>query len=143
ARLSMEITAPNQVPLGEVLTMQFKFQNTGTETATGVVAFDELPEGLRHARSHDLEYRIGRLAPGEVRFARISVTAERPGVIVNNAVVKADGGLFAEASKRLEVFEQRISVKCSGPERIAFGCPITFSTVVVNSGNERMRDVLI
>jgi uncharacterized repeat protein (TIGR01451 family) len=119
-QLQIQISAPAEVPLGAPVVLQFRFTNTGSAPAHGIVARDVLPPGLRHPQSRELEYPIGTLAPGESRTTSLTLAAAAPGTTVNRATVTADGGITAEASVRLEIRGRGVA----GPDRRP---PIPFS----------------
>jgi hypothetical protein len=83
--------------------LYFRISNVGSAPATGVLAKDLLPPGLRHPQSQDLEYPIGSLEPGESRTTRLTLTAAAVGRTVNRAVVTADGGLAAESTVQIDI----------------------------------------
>ena len=149
--LKMEIKGPTQVALGSPVVLEFRISNVGNAPATGVVATDLLPEGLKHPVSPDLEYRIGQLAPGESRSTQLKLTADKAGRIVNRAQVTADGRLLDEASVEVQVvsdrasgdrgFSERVQVEHTGPVRWYYGLSAYFTTELVNPGAEELRDV--
>lgn len=133
-RLEMLLTSPQQVPLGEPVTFNFKVTNKGTGDATGVYVRSILPEELRHPDGNDLEYEIGVLPAGKSRELALSMTAARAGAVVKHAVLTADGGIEIERQAAVEIIGDRLVLSRKGPEQRYVGRSATFSNTVANDG---------
>ena len=66
-QLVVEHSAPQQVLIGQRITMSISLTNTGSGAATGVIVEEDVPEGLAHAAGRELEYEVGVLPPGDTR----------------------------------------------------------------------------
>lgn len=155
-RLVMEITGPQQVPVGTQVVLHFKLQNIGTAPATGIVVTDVLPAGLQHRLSSDLEYAVARLNPGETRETNLTVQCVSRGTIVNRAALRADGDVTAQAEIQLEVTDATagsssqarttqspLTINHHGPERWLVDSTGQFLVTVTNHGSQTLKNVTI
>lgn len=120
--LRLEIFAPPQVAVGSPVTLMFRVTNVGHTPVENVRLHDVLPAQLRHAQSQDLEYRAGRLNPGESRMAKIDAVATAVGEIANQAQGTASGGAVTEAVVRLRVTDRGTATGCVPPEWAVTRC---------------------
>ena len=60
-KLSLELTGPKKVKLGQQVMFQFQLRNNGNADATGIVLRNIIPDGLSHPDGNDLEYDVGTL----------------------------------------------------------------------------------
>ncbi|HVW01439.1 MAG TPA: hypothetical protein VHB77_13895, partial [Planctomycetaceae bacterium] len=129
--LRLEIlSAPEAVEGGPVV-LSFRIANVGRIPATGVLAIDVLPPELRHPSSQRLEYRIGRLNPGESRSTQLRLTAGQAGLAINRASVSSDEGAFAEGSVRVNILP-RGSRPSSQPSNPPGNCePVPYQYILV------------
>jgi uncharacterized repeat protein (TIGR01451 family) len=104
--LRIEILSAPEAVVGGPVVLSFRIANIGRIPATGVLAIDALPPELRHPNSQRLEYRIGRLNPGESRSTQLRLTAAQAGLTINRASVSSDEGGFAEGSVKINVLDR-------------------------------------
>lgn len=141
--LSLKITAPPQVALGQPVDFRFEIANRGTAPAEKVLLRDVLPEGFQHPRGKDLEYEIGTVPPGESQAVTLRTAAVKAGSFTNTAVITAAGGLKSEAAADVEVADQAVSVTRQGPKRRYVGRPAMYSNVVRNGSDQPVRGVKV
>jgi len=132
--LVVETSAPQRVLIGEDLQLIITVSNPGSGVATGVILEEHIPAGLRHAAGTDLEYEVGDLPPGESRKLELTLTASRPGSVVNLLTVRGKGSLKAEDRLEIEVVAPKLDVALAGPKRRYLEREAKYQLSVYNSG---------
>ncbi|MFZ1932527.1 MAG: hypothetical protein WCB27_26350 [Thermoguttaceae bacterium] len=140
-QLVVETKAPNQVMIGERVTMSITVSNPGTGIATGVVLSEQIPPGLQHPAGAELEYQVGDLKPGESRKLDLPLVAARPGVATNLLTARGDGSLRAENQCKLEVLAPQLNVAVEGPKRRYLERQATYQVSVSNPGTASAKGV--
>jgi uncharacterized repeat protein (TIGR01451 family) len=139
--LTIKHVGPQKVLIGETLTFDITVTNTGTGAAEGVILEEDVPEGLVHAAGRELEQNLGTLRPGETRQVRLTLTADRPGVIQNVVLVRGEGNLFAKDALDLEVIAPDLQVAITGPRLRYLERPATYEISIANPGTAPAREV--
>lgn len=86
--VTLDLEGPKQVAMGRSFDVRIRLTNRTNQPATGLMIRKMLPNGLQHqTQIQDLEYRVGTLAPGEVRDIPMTLTAVQPGRAVSRAMV--------------------------------------------------------
>ena len=142
-QLSLAVTAPEQVALGQPVDIRFDISNEGSAPAEQVLLRDVLPEGFQHADGNDLEYEVGTLSPGATETVTLRVATIKAGAFTNKAVITAAGGLSAEDVSTIEVADRKVLVTRQGPKRRYVGRPATYANLVRNASNETVRGVKV
>ena len=132
--LVVETSAPRQVLIGEELSLTITVSNPGSGVATGVVLEEHIPAGLQHAAGGDLEYEVGDLPPGESRKLELTLTASRPGPVVNVLTAHGNGNLQAEDRLNIEVVAPKLDVALAGPKRRYLEREAKYKLSVYNPG---------
>jgi len=132
-KLSLSISAPKTIPLGQSVQFHFKITNNGSSEAREVFIRDIIPPELKHAAGPDLEYKIGTLPAGKTKDIRLTMKAVKSGDAVNRAVVTADGGLKVEATAAVRITDQtRLTVTRTGPRKRYVGQTALYTNRVTN-----------
>ncbi len=139
--LAIEHAAPQRVLIGDNLTLSIKISNPGTGDATGVIIEEDVPDGLSHPAGKEREYEIGTLRPGESRELKLSLKAERAGVITNRLLVRGDGNIIEEDAVDIEVIAPQLQVDMAGPSRRYLERQATYTVSVANPGTAPAKDV--
>jgi uncharacterized repeat protein (TIGR01451 family) len=113
--VTLDVTAPDRVLIGEQLTMKIKVTNQGTGVASNIVLFDSLPPQVRHPQGNELEYDIGDLKPNETREINLTLTGASPGQVARQITARGDGSISAEAPIAFEVVAPALKVNFDGP----------------------------
>lgn len=142
-RLSLKVTAPPKVSLGEPVDIRFEISNQGSAPAEKVLLRNILPEGFQHSDGRDLEYEVGTLAPGETDTVVLRVATTKAGQFENSATLTAAGGLKTETNATVAVEAQALSVTRQGPVRRYVGRPAMFANVVKNASDRTARNVAV
>ena len=139
--LKIEHTVPQQVMIGETLTMAITVTNPGSGAASGVVIEEDVPEGLSHVAGRELEYEVGTLRPGESKRLELTLKAEKAGVITNTIHAHGEAGLVAEHNAQVEVIAPQLQVDVNGPKKRFLERQATHTLSVANPGTAAARDV--
>lgn len=142
-QLSFNVKAPRQARMGETIELTFLLKNTGNVAATNVSVRDLVPAGLKHDASADIECPIGRLAPNETREIVLTVTAVKPGLAKNMAILSGDGGISQELESAIEIVGEQLVLTRSGQTRIYADRPTVFTNNIKNDGNAEVPQVRI
>lgn len=133
-QLVVETAAPQQVLIGEQLTLSIVISNPGTGVATGVVLEERIPAGLHHPAGNELEYSVGDLKPGESRKLELPLVAKQAGQIVNLLTARGDGDLRVENRRELEIVAPKLDVAMEGPKRRFLERQATYQLLIANQG---------
>ncbi|HEX7378096.1 MAG TPA: hypothetical protein VF278_13335 [Pirellulales bacterium] len=140
-QLAVDVSAPEQVLIGEEVMFSIKVSNPGTGTATGVVISDAIPEQLEHPAGSELEYEVGDLKPGESRQVDLSMGAMKAGQVINTIMASADGQLQAEQRSEVMIVAPQLEVSMQGPKRRFLERQATYTVVVSNPGTAPAKEV--
>jgi uncharacterized repeat protein (TIGR01451 family) len=139
--LAIHTSAPNQVLIGEELTLKITLSNPGSGIATGVVLEELVPPGLQHPAGEELEYAVGDLAPDESRELELTLTAIEPGVASNVLTARADANLQIKDRLDIRVIAPGLDVALAGPKRRFLEREATYTLSVSNPGTAPARNV--
>jgi uncharacterized repeat protein (TIGR01451 family) len=139
--LNVEVFAPSKVMKGEEVTLKIRLSNPGSGAATGVMLNEAVPEGLKHAGGHELEFEVGTLKPGETRELELGLVADAAGQVTNTIVATADANLEVEAKTEIEVIAPQLQVTMSGPKRRYLERNATHNISVTNPGTAAAKDI--
>ena len=140
-QLNLKVSSPDNVMIGQQVTLDIKVSNPGSGAATGVVLLENIPEGLRHPAGPSLEFEVGTLAPGETRDLQLVLTADKAGKTANMLVAHADANLEARSTTELEVVAPDLAVGVEGPKRRYLERPATYVLSVANPGTAAAKEI--
>jgi uncharacterized repeat protein (TIGR01451 family) len=142
--LSM-VADPDPVPVGDQLTYNFRIDNVGTASASGVILSDTLPSSLTFVsvtpgsptctRSGRLvTCNVGSLSPGASFTANTVVRTSSAGILKNTAVVRSNE-IDSDPANNVAVQMTKVgapleSVTLSGPASGEVGAKLTFTANV-------------
>jgi uncharacterized repeat protein (TIGR01451 family) len=139
--LELKHTGPQMVLAGQPVKFSIELTNAGSGAATNVLLQEDVPEGLKHSAGTELEYEVGTIPPGSTRRLELTLTAARPGPVVNLLRARADGGLEAEDQVELEVVAPQLAVALEGPEKRYLERKATYELTVANPGTADANNV--
>lgn len=139
--VAIKLEGPEQVEVGQQLAYTVHVTNPGTGTARNVTIQAAVPEGLEHRQGRLLNIDIGTLNPGELRRARLSLTATTGGTHELAVRVVADGDLTESWTQKVAVAEPKLNIGLRGPKVAMTGQSGTYELVVVNEGNVDSNNV--
>ena len=140
-QLALRVAAEPSVRLGREHRVTVEVHNPGTGVATGVMLREDVPPQVSHPAGPELEFEVGRLAPGETRRLELVLTAEQAGRVENRVRAVADGDLSAEGVVEFDVVAPSIAVKIDGPARRYLERPASYRVSIANPGTADARDV--
>ena len=140
-KLSMEVSGPGQVQLGEPITFTFHVSNSGNASATGLVLVDRLPAEFTHPSGEEIEYEIGTIKPGETREVHLSVLAAQRGRGLNRAFIVGDGNLEESADAEVNIIAPQLDINVTGPRRRYLKRKANYSIDLANPGDALATNV--
>jgi len=139
--LAIECQESEAVRIGRDASMTITVSNPGSGVATGVVVEGTLPDTVSHRSGRELEFDVGQLRPGESRSIDLVLGTTGPGVRTARLVARADGGIEAERTVRLEVTAPTLELGIDMPTRRYLQRPATCRISMVNAGTATARSV--
>lgn len=140
-KLTVELKVPEQVLVGAEATCEIVVTNTGSGAATNVLVEEEVPEGFTHAAGKQLELAVGTLKPQESRRLSLALKAVTAGTYENHLTVRADGDLFEEVLRSIEVTSPQLELALDGPTLRYLDRQATYLLRVSNPGSAPARNV--
>ncbi|HLQ46674.1 MAG TPA: hypothetical protein VK137_18160, partial [Planctomycetaceae bacterium] len=144
-KVSLKLTAPPQVRLGETVTLNFQMTNNGTVDAHRVVLRNLIPDNLKvpDVAERDLEFEVGTLPAGKTQTVQLPLSPLRPGKSINKAVLTTDGVPAAETQVEINVIGQLIGLTRNGPTSWYVGRPIEFENRLTNNSLTATTNILV
>lgn len=142
-QVTFDVKLPADAKVGEIVDCTFTIENHGTNTVTGIVLRDIIPQGLHHPAGHDLENPLGDLGPGQKLSETLQLKVMKPGRHANEAVVTAEGGLSLKQRSILNAAGNRLVVTRRGPRERFIGRPAIYQNIVANTSNEVVKDAIV
>ena len=139
--LKIEATEPKPVLIGRDTQLTITVSNPGSGVATGVVLEGFLPENVSHRAGSELEFDVGQLRPGESRTIDLVLGTRGPGVQAARFAARADGGVEAQHTTKLEVTAPTLELAVDMPLRRFLQRPATCTISMVNAGTAPARAV--
>ena len=140
-QLTLEHTGPGEVLVGNNVVFHIKISNPGTGVASNVSVQEDVPEGLRHTDGRELEYQVGTIRPGETRLLELTLKADKPGLVDNLLVARADSDIVVRDNCQVKVVSPMLQVGIDGPKRRYLERKATFQVQVANPGTATAHDV--
>lgn len=139
--ISVEVSGPETVEVGQQAGYVVKVSNPGTGLANNVVIQAAIPEGLEHRSGSILSIEIGTLNAGESRQAKLSLTAVKGGVQDVAVRAIASGDLTDETTATVTVAEPQLKIAINGPEEQLAGRTSDYKMSVSNAGGVPSENV--
>lgn len=139
--ISVEVSGPETVEVGQQAGYVVKVSNPGTGLASNVVIQAAIPEGLEHRSGSILSIDIGTLNAGESRQAKLSLTAVKGGVQDVAVRAIASGDLTDETTATVTVAEPQLKIAIYGPEEQLAGRTSDYKMSVSNAGGVPSENV--
>lgn len=139
--ISVEVSGPETVEVGQQAGYVVKVSNPGTGLANNVVIQAAIPEGLEHRSGSILSIDIGTLNAGESRQAKLSLTAVKGGVQEVAVRAIASGDLTDETTATVTIAEPQLKIAINGPEEQLAGRTSDYTMSVSNAGGVPSENV--
>ena len=140
-QLKLVLSSPKTVLIGKSAVVDITVSNVGSGPAEDVVLEENVPPQLSHPAGNQLEYGIGRLAPGETRRLSLPLKGETPGIAVNRMTVRGAGDLTDSKEIAVEVIAPELHVAIEGPRRRYVEREATFTVRVSNRGTAPSNNI--
>ena len=103
AGLTLDVEAPSEAQVGEVLKLKFTLTNNTKLAQSGIVLRNVIPTELDHPAGTDLEYPLPPLAAGDSKTIILEVTAKSQGQAVNRATLASGQTLLASDQDTIRI----------------------------------------
>lgn len=135
-KLTISVTGPREVKVGDEVNLRYVISNNGTGDASAVILRSVLHPGLKHPEGGDLEYEIDVLRPGERETVDLTVVAAEPGEQVRvTAEVTAAGVSADQTFADVAIIGSQLSIERLGPERRFVGRSAKYQNIIRNETN--------
>ena len=131
-KLTLEMTGPDAVKVGDEVELRYVIRNNGSGAASNVILRSVLPPGLKHSEGGDLEYEIENLPSGGKEVIDLTVIAAEPGSYHTVSEVTASGVSADKASTDINIIGSQLTIQRLGPDRRFVGRSGTFQNIVSN-----------
>lgn len=131
-KLTLEMTGPDAVKVGDEVELHYVIRNNGSGDASNVILRSVLPPGLKHSEGGDLEYEIENLPSGGKEVIDLTVIAAEPGSYHTVSEVTAAGVSADKASTDINIIGSQLTIQRLGPDRRFVGRSGTFQNIVSN-----------
>jgi len=142
-KLTLEMTGPNEVKVGDEVQLRYVISNKGTGDASNVILRSMLPPGLKHSEGGDLEYEIENLRAGDREEINLTVVATEPGRLRTVSEVTTSGVSAAKATTDIDIIGSQLTIQRLGPERRFVGRTAKFQNVVTNETNFEANNAIV
>ena len=137
-KLEIKISGPQEVLFGSAQRYRLTLSNPGTGSAEGV-AVSLIPPGSDSSEA--ATHTVGTLGPEEVKELELELTAREAGELILQANATADGGLQAEAIRRVLCRKPELEIDWRGPDRKYAGTETAYYFRIRNSGTATTEPV--
>lgn len=141
--LTLDVSGPQEVTLGEQTVFHFRIANVGQGEARNVYIRNLLPAGLEHPGGHDIEYDVGALRPGETREVDLPLTAAQEGMQQVQAFLNTGSTTRAQVQGSVNVIRSRLLIQRQGPRRRFIGRPADYTTTVTNRSSAPLQRISV
>jgi uncharacterized repeat protein (TIGR01451 family) len=140
-QLTMKVSAPKQMLIGEQAIIAISLANLGSGAATGVVIEADLPAELHHEAGRELEFEIGTLKPKETRKIELVMSAEKAARVAARVAARAEAIGRTEERAVIEILAPQLEVALTGPKRRFLDRKATYTVTVSNPGTATANDI--
>ena len=134
-RVTVAVTGPENVRVGDRVPFQIKLTNVGTGTASVVKLQAKFSDGLSHPSGQVIEADLPGLKAGETRTLNLDgVTGLKAGAHALTLIASADAAPAEQAKATLTLVEPLLTIKQAGPARCLVRGEPTFTVELTNPG---------
>ncbi len=142
-RLTLEVTGPDEVKVGDEVQLHYVISNNGSGDASNVILRSVLPPGLKHSEGGDLEYEIENLQAGDREEIDLTVVAAEPGRIKTVSEVTMSGVSADKAATEMDIIGSQLTIQRLGPERRFVGRTAKFQNIISNETNFEATNAIV
>ena len=142
-KITLEITGPAEVKVGDEVQLRYVVRNNGTGDASNVILRSVLPPGLKHTEGGDLEYEIETLRAGDREEIDLTVVAAEPGSFRTVSEVTMSGVSADRTTTEIDIIGSQLTIQRLGPDRRFVGRTATFQNIIANETNFEANNVIV
>jgi uncharacterized repeat protein (TIGR01451 family) len=136
---------PKEATLGQ--TFDYQLVVAAQDCVGNVVVTDRVPAGASYVKSEPaaeaqgdrLTWRFDTMDPGQGQTIRVTLKADKEGMLASCATVSADPRVCAGTL----VGKPALSIDKSGPETAVLGSTVNYTVLVANKGSALARGVVV
>ena len=132
--LGLQIVAPENVLLGQPITVTIKVKNAGQASVNKISVQAVIPDALKHPKAQDLVTDVAILQAGATETVPLELTATKLGESKGKIRIEAEGCEAIEQEFRVTVMEAKLAVTLHGPKTLYQNWPATYEAVIENQG---------
>ena len=134
--LKLEVSAPSEVEINQVVRFNIIVTNVGTGVAENVSLRETIPEGLFHPSGAVLNNNgLGAIKAGESKSISLELKAVSPGVVVNSLAISADNCDEQIAETELKILSPSLELEITGPQNVYLERTAKYKLSVKNTGD--------
>ena len=133
--LGLQIVAPENVLLGQPITVTIKVKNPGQTSVNKISVQAVIPDALKHPKAQDLVTDVSVLQAGATEAVPLELTATKLGETKGKIRIEAEGCEAIEQEFRVTVMEAKLAVTLNGPKMLYQNWPATYEAVIENQGS--------
>jgi len=134
-RVTVAMTGPDRVRVGESVPFQIRLSNTGSGPAAKVRLQAHFSDGLSHPAGQVIEAELNDLAAGQAKTLTLEAMAMQAGAATAMLTVTADGNSSETARATVTVVEPLLTAKLEGPEKALVNGQPVYQLHLANPGS--------
>jgi uncharacterized repeat protein (TIGR01451 family) len=142
-KLTLHVTVPDKVMLGQTATVLVVVSNSGDGIADNVKVTARLPQGLEHAGGQNFALDLGNLMAQESRTIQLLCGAKAGGLQRCEIIASADETEAARDLAVLDVLLPQLTLAVTGPKRRYIDRHANYTIRVTNPGSAPASNVTI
>lgn len=140
-QLKVEVRAPQQAMIGQMVNLDIVVSNPGTGTAEGVVLTEHVPEGLYNADGKKLLNKIGKLKPKETVKLTLPLKCTGSGKVANRLLVEAENTATVEENTVIDILAPKLQLNIAGAKTRYLERKAVYQLTVANPGTASAANV--
>jgi uncharacterized repeat protein (TIGR01451 family) len=142
-RVSVALTAPETVRVGEKVQFTIKLTNSGSGAASSMTLHARLTDGLGHPAGNVIEAPLANLPAGQTKTLTLECMAAKAGSQQCSLTVFADTNPGETAKVNINLVEPQLAAKQTGPGRCLVKAEPVYQIDLTNPGSATTDPVTV